>query len=442
MRSKAQAAVAPEDQSRQAGGTRFVGAALMPFQISRRAVSLGMPALLLTGCVTGGAGLVSRDDWRSVPNAEFDRWLAGFRVRAVENGISEATVTRAFRGVGYVPLVIERDRNQAEFNRTMEDYLAIAASDERIAMGRAKLRQHDRVLQAIEDRFGVEKEVMCAVWGMESFYGTQEGDAPVIAALATLTFDGRRGRFFGSQLMSALRALDRGDSTVAQMRGSWAGAMGHTQIMPEVLEEYGVDFDGDGRRGCWDDDPTDALATTANYLARHGWQRGRPWAFEVRLPAGFDESLAGRTRTRSVASWMGMGVRDMDGGRVPDHGEAAILLQMGINGPALMIFRNFTAIRRYNPANNYVIGIGHLSDRLAGGGPLRGSFPPDENGLTRAGRIEVQQRLTAQGFDTGGSDGVIGPASRSAIRAYEAAQGLPETGVATDALLARLRQTA
>lgn len=414
----------------------------MPLSLTRRAVALGLPALALSGCMSGVAGTVSRNDWRSVPDAGFDQWLAGFRAEARAAGISEATLTRAFRGVGYVPLVIERDRNQAEFNRTMEDYLAIAASDERISLGRAKLRQHGQVLQAIEDRFGVEKEVMCAVWGMESFYGTQMGDAPVIAALATLTYDGRRGRFFGSQLMSALRALERGDSTVAQMRGSWAGAMGHTQIMPEVLEEYGVDFDGDGRRGCWDDDPTDALATTANYLARHGWTRGQPWAVEVRLPEGFDESLADRRRTRSVASWMGMGVRDMDGNRVADHGEAAILLQMGIEGPALMIFGNFTAIRRYNPANNYVIGIGHLSDRLAGGGPLRGSFPPDEHGLTRAGRIELQRRLTAQGFDTGGSDGVIGPASRAAIRAYERAQGLPETGLATDELLALLRQTA
>ena len=390
--------------------------------------------------MAGGAGLVARGEWRSVANADFDRWLAGFRQRARADGISEATLVRAFRGVGYVPLVVERDRNQAEFNRTMEDYLAIAASDERIAMGRAKLRQHRAVFDAIEARFGVKKEVLCAVWGMESFYGTQLGDAPVIAALATLTYDGRRGRFFGSQLMSALRALDRGDTTVARMRGSWAGAVGHTQIMPEVLEEYGVDFDGDGRRGAWDADPTDALATTANYLARHGWTRGQPWAVEVRLPDGFDEGLAGRRRTRSVADWTGTGVRDMEGNPVPDHGAAAILLQMGIHGPALMIFGNFATIRRYNPANTYVIGIGHLSDRLAGGPPIRGSYPPDENGLTRAGRIEVQERLTASGYDAGGTDGVIGPASRAAIRAYERARGLPESGIATDDLLAHLRR--
>jgi len=158
------------------------------------------------------------------------------------------------------------------------------------------------------------------------------------------------------------------------------------------------------------------------------------------LPDGFDEGLAGRRRTRSVADWTGTGVRDMEGNPVPDHGAAAILLQMGIHGPALMIFGNFATIRRYNPANTYVIGIGHLSDRLAGGPPIRGSYPPDENGLTRAGRIEVQERLTASGYDAGGTDGVIGPASRAAIRAYERARGLPESGIATDDLLAHLRR--
>ncbi len=418
-----------------------VKAMTTPIDYTRRAIALGLPALALSACIGGGAAPVSRaNQWRSVANADFDAWLAGYRAQAVSSGISEATVTRAFRGVGYIPLVIERDRNQAEFNRTMEDYLAIAASDERISLGREKLRRHGPVLDAIEDRFGVEKEVMCAVWGMESFYGTRLGDAPVIGALATLTFDGRRGRFFGAQLMSALRALDRGDSTPDRMRGSWAGAMGHTQVMPEVLEEYGIDFDGDGRRGVWDSDPTDALATTANYLARHGWTHGQPWAIEVQVPSDFNTSLAGRRQTRSPDDWAARGVRDMDGGRVPNHGAASILLPMGINGPALMAFRNFTAIWRYNPAVNYVIGIGHLSDRLAGRGPIRGSYPPDENGLTRADRREVQRLLARHGYYDGSDDGVIGPNSQGAIRAFQAAQGLPQTGVANVALLSALRR--
>ncbi len=410
--------------------------------LTRRALTLAIPALAVSACVGGGTAPVASPStvWRAASNPEFDTWLAGYRQRAVDRGISEATVTRAFRGVGYIPEVIRRDRNQAEFNRTMEDYLAIAASDERIAMGRDKLRRHGSVLDQIEARFGVEKEVMTAVWGMESFYGTRMGDAPVIAALATLTFDGRRGRFFGSQLMSALRAVERGDTTPARMRGSWAGAMGHTQVMPEVLEEYGIDFDGDGRRGVWDSDPTDALATTANYLARHGWQRGQPWAVEVQVPDGFDTGLAGRRRTRGAEEWAAMGVRDMDGRRVPDHGAASILLPMGIRGPALMAFRNFTSIWRYNPAENYVIGIGHLSDRLAGRGLIRGSFPPDENGLTRAERRELQRLLARAGHYDGSDDGVLGPASQAAIREFQQANGLTPNGQPSQDLLRLLRR--
>jgi len=408
---------------------------------TRRTIALGLPMLALAGCAAG-PDLPTRavNDWRSVPNADFDAWLAGFRVRAVASGISEPTMTRAARAMGYVPLVIERDRNQAEFNRTMEDYLAIAASEDRIAEGRAMMRRHAGVLQRIEDRFGVEKQVMVAVWGMESSYGTKMGDAPVLAALATLTFDGRRERLFNGQLMAALRAIDRGDARVSDMRGSWAGAMGHTQVMPEVLENYGVDFDGDGRKGVWDADPTDALATTANYLARFGWQRGQPWAVEVQVPDGFDPGLTGRGNRRAASAWAAMGVRDMDGVPVPDHGEAWILLPMGIEGPGLMAFGNFRSIWRYNPAQNYVIGIGHLSDRLIGGPPIRGSFPPDENGLTRAGRQEVQRLLTRAGFDSGGPDGVIGAASQGAIRDYQRANGLAVDGVASAALLAHLRR--
>lgn len=412
----------------------------MPFQPTRRLVALGLPALALAGCgampnITAPSG----PDWRTAPNSAFDDWLVGFRSRAIVGGISEPTMTRASRAMGYVPLVLERDRNQAEFNRTMEDYLAIAASDERISLGRSKMARHASALDGIEERFGVDKQVIAAIWGLESFYGTRWGDAPVLAAMATLTFDGRRERFFNAQLMAALRALDRGDTTIAQMRGSWAGAMGHTQVMPEVLEEYGVDFDGDGRRGAWDDDPTDALATTANYLARHGWQRGQPWGVEVQVPDGFNTGLAGRSTTRSPDDWAAMGVRDMDGGRVPDHGTASILLPMGINGPALMTFANFRSIWRYNPAQNYVIGVGHLSDRLLGRPAIRGNFPPDANGLTRGGRQDVQRRLTRAGYDTGGADGVIGPASQAAIRDYQRAQGLPVNGIATAALLTHLR---
>jgi lytic murein transglycosylase len=411
---------------------------------TRRNFGAGLAALLaLAACGGGGGGGAARGvaeaSFPPAPNPAFDAWVAAFRPRAVAAGIPEATVAVAFRDVGFLPGVIERDRNQTEFTRTTEDYLAIAASDARIAAGRAAMSQWGPVLAEIDARFGVEPHVVTAVWGLESQFGTRRGNVPVIAALSTLAFDGRRGPFFEDQLIAALRILANGDITPERMTGSWAGAMGHTQFIPTSYLAYAVDFRGDGRRDIWSDDPTDALASAAAYLSRSGWRRGQPWGVEVRLPPGFDPGLTGRGTTRSAASWGGMGVTDMDGRAVPDHGPASILIPAGPTGPAFMVFPNFGVILRYNNAINYGIGVGHLSDRLRGGPPVRGTFPPDAQGLTLADRQELQRRLTAAGFDTQGTDGVIGTNTRNAILAYEAASGLPQTGEATAALLARLR---
>ncbi|MFP4328154.1 MAG: lytic murein transglycosylase [Paracoccaceae bacterium] len=412
-------------------------------QANRRTALLGLAATALAACSGGPAPFrpdAARDPGlRPVPDPGFDAWLAGFRERAVAQGIAPGTVTRALRGAGYLPGVIERDRNQTEFTRSLEDYLAIAASDARIATGRAMLRRHGPLLAEIERRHGVEPHVVTAIWGLESRYGERRGDIPVISALATLAHDGRRGAFFETQLLAALRILENGDTTPERMLGSWAGAMGHTQFIPTSYEAYAVDFDGDGRRDIWAEDPADALASAAAYLARFGWRRGRPWGIEVRLPAGFDRAQAGRGRTRAVADWTAQGVLDMDGRAVPDHGAAAILLPAGPSGPAFMTFSNFGVIARYNNAESYVIGVGHLSDRLAGGPPIRGRFPPDANGLTLADRKALQQGLTDAGFDTGEVDGVIGPDTREAITAYQRRAGLPVTGTPSRQLLARLR---
>ena len=222
------------------------------------------------------------------------------------------------------------------------------------------------------------------------------------------------------------------------MTGSWAGAMGHTQFIPTSYVAYAVDFRGDGRRDIWSDDPTDALASTAAYLQRSGWRRGQPWGVEVSLPASFS-GPTGRGTTRSPSAWAAQGVRDMDGRPVPDYGPASILVPMGRGGPAFMVFQNFTVITRYNNSENYVIGIGHLSDRLVGGPPIRGAFPPDAQGMSISDRQEMQRRLTAAGFDTDGADGVIGPKTREAISAYQASAGLPVTGEPSLGLLAQLR---
>jgi membrane-bound lytic murein transglycosylase B len=343
---------------------------------------------------------------------------------------------RRLRQAGYLPEVVEKDRNQTEFTRTTEDYLNIAMSDERLAMGRQKYAALSGVLSAIESRYGVEPHVVTAFWGMESFYGTRQGNVPVVSALATLAFDGRRGAFFEGQLTAALRILQAGDIAPERMTGSWAGAMGHTQFIPTSFLEYAVDFTGDGHRDIWSDDPSDALASTANYMRRAGWVQGLPWGMEVILPAGFDAGLLGRGKGRSAAEWSALGVRAAQGGGLQ---AGSIIAPMGLGSPAFLLTQNFNAILRYNNAENYALGIGTLSDRLRGGGPLVGSFGPDKTGMTKADRQELQQRLTAAGYDTGGSDGVIGAKTKAAIGAFQAARGLAVTGEPSLQLLALLR---
>ncbi len=410
-------------------------------RISRRAFCLGATAMPLAACVAGGTGGSSYQppQFDIVSDPGFDAWVAAFRPRALGRGISAGTFDAAYRGAGFIPLVVERDRNQTEFTRTTEDYLAIAASDERVALGRKEFAAYRGVLADIEARYGVDAQIVAAIWGVESFFGTRRGEIPVISAVTTLAYDGRRADFFESQLIAALKILQAGDVTAPRMVGSWAGAMGHTQFIPTSYLGYAVDFTGDGRRDIWGDDPTDALASTANYLHKAGWTHGQPWGVEVVLPAGFNTGLAGRGKGRSPSDWAALGVRAASGGTVANHGAASILLPAGPTGPAFMIFANFNVIARYNNAENYILGVGHLSDRLMGGGPIRGSFPPDAAGMTLADRQELQRRLTAAGYDTQGSDGVIGARTMAAISDYQRAQGLAVTGQPSMALLLALR---
>ena len=311
----------------------------------------------------------------STSNPRFALWVKAFRKRALSRGISAKIFDRAFRGVKYDPAIIKKDRNQSEFTKQIWDYLDSAASPVRVKNGQAALRKHNRILEKIEARYGVEKEVVAAIWGLESAYGAQRGDIDVIEALATLTFDGRRSKFFEQQLMAALKILQNGDVTPRKMKGSWAGAMGHTQFIPTSYQAFAQDFNGDGKRDIWSEDPTDALASTAAYLAKAGWRKGQPWGVEVVLPKGFNYGLASRKNMRNPSDWAAMGVRAASGGKVPNHGKASILLPAGSSGAAFMIFNNFAVIERYNKADAYVIGVGHLSDRLAGGPEIQASWP-------------------------------------------------------------------
>ncbi len=380
--------------------------------LTRRATLMGLSALSLTACSNGGGTLGPRAhsaaaslpaDLRPVPNAAYDAWVSNFRARAGGKGISAATLDTGFRGAGYLPGVVKRDRNQTEFTRTLEDYLSIAASDERVSKGRAAFARHRATLSAVEARYGVPAEIVAAIWGLESFYGERRGNVPVISSTSTLAFDGRRGVFFEKQLIAALKVLQKGDTTAANLKGSWAGAMGHTQFIPTSYQAFAVDFNGDGRRDIWSEDPADSLASTAAYLQRNGWSKGVRW-----------------------------------GGEAGNNAPAGSIIQPQAGGPKFAVTSNFRAIKRYNNSDSYAIGVGHLADRIAGGGPIRASFPPDKNGLLKDDRIRLQQRLTARGFNTDGADGVIGPNSQKAISAYQSSIGQAATGNPSQELLRSL----
>ncbi|WP_299421474.1 lytic murein transglycosylase [uncultured Shimia sp.] len=367
------------------------------------------------------------------------RWIKRYKSRALKAGISAAVFDHAFQGVQYNAAIIKKDRNQNEFTKTIWDYLDSAASDARIKNGKAALSKHNAKLQKIENRYGVDKEVVVAIWGLESAYGTFKGSTPVIEALATLAYDGRRGDFFEEQLTAALSILQNGDVTVQNMKGSWAGAMGHTQFMPTSFQSYAVDFTGDGKRDIWSGDPTDALASTAAYLKHFGWKKNQPWGVEVKLPKGFDYASANRENLKNPSEWARLGIKDMRGRPVPNHGKASILLPAGAQGAAFMIFKNFDVIEHYNTADAYVIGVGHLADRIQGGPAIQGNWPRGDRALTYKERIELQKRLTKAGFDTQKIDGKIGPLTIAAVRGYQRSEGMIPDGYASLTLLKSLR---
>ncbi|KIT17458.1 lytic murein transglycosylase [Jannaschia aquimarina] len=367
--------------------------------VTRRLVVLA-PVALAACNAAPAAGPASSRDPDLVPRATpgWLAWVEGYKTRAASRGLSPSVIDRAFRGAGFVPGVVARDRNQTEFRRSFEDYLQIVASEERVAQGRAAFARQRGTLDRIEARYGVPAQIVAAIWGVESRYGARRGDIPVISSTSTLAFDGRRGRFFESQLDAALRILQSGDTTPDRMVGSWAGAMGHTQFIPTSYLSNAVDFTGDGRRDIWGEDPTDALASTAAYLANAGWRRGARWS---------DEVQGGNLR--------------------PDAG-----------GPAFRTGPNFRVIKRYNNSDNYALAVGYLADRIAGAGPLRTGFGADRFGMTLEQRIALQRRLTAAGYDAGTPDGVIGRGTQAAISAYQRANGLAVTGDPSPALLRAL----
>ncbi len=329
---------------------------------------------------------------------------------------------------------------QPEFTKSFWDYLDILVTDARIAKGRELLDKYRSTFDAVERAYGVDRYTLAAFWGVESNYGTLGGDRPVLRSTATLACVGRRQKYFREEFLSALEIVQRGDVRADRLVGSWAGAFGPTQFMPTAFKKYAVDFDGDGRRDVLDSIP-DMLASTANNLRKDGWATGRPWGYEVVVPATFNFLLADRSRVMTISEWTRHGVVRADSQAFPHPEERAYLLvPAGVQGPGFLMLENFRAIMKYNPAETYALAIGHLSDRLRGGGPFVQNWPRYERVLSRGDRLELQQLLAQRGFDVGEPDGQLGGKTRAAIREFQAKIGRVPDGFASGEVLDRLRQ--
>ena len=370
--------------------------------------------------------------------SEFTTCLNTLRAPARAVGVSDATFTQHTQGLQPDMSVIDKLNFQPEFRTAIWDYLAGLVDDQRVAEGTAMLAQHADTLARVSERYGVDPATVVAVWGVESNFGQTFGKSPLVQSLGTLSCFGRRQAYFRTELYATLRILQAGHIAPERLVGSWAGAFGHTQFMPSTFERLAVDFDGDGKANLMDSTP-DALASTANFLAKAGWQTGQPWGFEVKLPSGFNTSNEGRRTKRTMDDWTARGVRRVDGSALPAMGSAGLLTPAGPQGPAFLVLRNFDAIYSYNAAESYGLAIAHLSDRLRGGGPFVTPWPTDDPGLSRAERREVQTLLIARGHDIGEVDGMLGDKSRVAIRAEQTRMGQEATGRAGQKLLKALR---
>lgn len=374
----------------------------------------------------------------AVSGADFQTCLGELRRDAPAKGITLQTFDTAMAGVEFDQSVIDAMDYQPEFTLPVWDYLAGLVDEQRIADGRARLAEWTDVLAAVQEKYGVDRHTIVAVWGVESDYGRITGGRPLVRSLATASCSGRRQNFFRGELFATLQILQNGDMPREVLVGSWAGAFGQTQFMPSTFQRLAVDFDGDGRRDIVGSVP-DALASTANYLKQADWITGAPWGYEVRVPANYSGPSGRRTR-KPLDEWRRLGIKTVAGEPLTGNGRAALLLPAGKEGPAFIVFRNFNAIYSYNLAVSYALAIAHLADRLRGGGPFATPWPTNDPGLSRAERRELQELLVRNGYDIGTVDGVIGSRTRRAIADFQAAAGLESDGRASVTVLEALRE--
>jgi membrane-bound lytic murein transglycosylase B len=372
---------------------------------------------------------------------KFEAFIQSLWPQVKAAGIPRSLFDQAFAGVTEPdPAVLKLARVQPEFTSTTSEYLAKAVTSIRIETGKTKKTELASLLKAIESKYGVDRHIVLGIWGMESNFGKDLGSMGVMRSLATLMYAGRKRDYARGQLIAALKILQRGIRKPNNFTGSWAAAMGHTQFIPSSYLSYAVDWTGDGKRDIWGS-YEDALASTANYLAKAGWRSDRPWGVEVKLPDGFNRGLIGRRTWKSYAQWSKLGIAPAGGGKFASPGaEAFVMIPQGIDGPAFLVTKNFLALMDYNFSHSYAIAVGHLADRIRGGAPIHGNWPDTGFGLTFEQRVEIQKRLSSMGFETGGADGRFGARTYEAVIAFQRKSGLPLDGKPSVKLLERLRK--
>ena len=372
-------------------------------------------------------------------NQSFESWVEELRQEAVLLGLSEQTLLVLDELEAPLERVLELDNSQPEFVQTFSRYLSLRVTPNQIRRGIDLMQEHRPLLDEVRQLYGVQPHYLVAFWAIESNYGRNTGGFSVLQALATLAFDPRRAEFFREQLLIALQIIDDGHIQAEDMSGSWAGAMGQLQFMPNIFSRYGVDGDGDGRVDIWNSLP-DIFHSAANFLSQSGWRGDERWGREVILPSDFDFNLSGTSVSKSLDEWRVLGVRQVDGNPIPVASmQGSVVLPSGANGPAFLAYNNFRTTMTYNPSTFYALTVGHLADRFTGGGPVQ-HMVVDEQAMSVANVMELQELLNGLGFSSGEPDGRVGRQTRSAIRAYQSNINLPTDGHASNQLLENLRE--